>query len=82
MGGRGGNGGGGAAGGAGPGVGSGSSSNSAVAGDGDGKRDGLESTLGRIGERTVDVVAKLRRSDRFKNQMVSVVNRINREVYE
>lgn len=32
---------------------------------------GVDATLGRVGERTVDVVAKLRNSDRFKNQMVS-----------
>lgn len=32
--------------------------------------DGLESALGRIGERTVDVVAKLRKGDRFKSKMV------------
>lgn len=32
--------------------------------------EGVDLTLGRIGERTVNVVARLRESDRFKNQMV------------
>lgn len=36
-------------------------------GDGQG---GVESTLGKIGERRVDVVAKLRKSERFKKQLV------------
>ena len=39
-------------------------------GDGGGGAGGVDSALGRIGDRTVDSVAKLRKSDRFKNQMV------------
>lgn len=37
---------------------------------GDGEEEVVESALGRLEKRTVEVVAKLRRSDRFKNQMV------------
>lgn len=42
-----------------------------AAGDGGSAEGEVEDTLGRIGERAVDSVAKLRKSDRFKNQMVS-----------
>lgn len=33
----------------------------------------MESALGRLGDRTVDSVAKLRQSDRFRNQMVRLL---------
>lgn len=50
--------------------GQGGGKGAAADGGGDGEGEGLESTLGRIGDRTVNSVAKLRKSDRFKSQMV------------
>ncbi|CAN0395264.1 unnamed protein product [Pylaiella littoralis] len=40
---------------------------------------GVESVLGRLGDRTVDSVAKLRKSDRFKNQMADIDECLKRE---
>lgn len=48
------------------------SSAAGVGGGGGGSEGegGVEMALGRLGERTAEVVAKLRRSDRFQKQMV------------
>eukprot|EP00752_Nemacystus_decipiens_P014672 g13068.t1 len=48
-------------------------------GDGGGGAGGVDSALGRIGDRTVDSVAKLRKSDRFKNQMAEISECLKRE---
>ncbi|CAM9410904.1 unnamed protein product [Ectocarpus sp. 4 AP-2014] len=58
--------------------GQGGGSGAAAEGGGEGG-EGLESTLGRIGDRTVDSVAKLRKSERFKSQMAEIDECLKRE---